>query len=154
MLIFLDIDGVMVPAASWKSPQILEDGFPMFSQKATDALVSLISEDTTVVLTTSHKSNYTLSEWKSIFEKRKIKIDKLQCLDCNEDNLNRKEEVLRWFNSNVNIEDFIIIDDDKSLNSLPAFLKKRLILTSSLIGLTQEHLLQVEAIHSHDLELA
>jgi hypothetical protein len=31
MLIFLDIDGVMVPAKSWERPVLLKDGFPAFS---------------------------------------------------------------------------------------------------------------------------
>ena len=38
MLLFLDIDGVMVPAKGWKSAELLEDGFPVFSTKATEIL--------------------------------------------------------------------------------------------------------------------
>jgi hypothetical protein len=30
MLIFLDIDGVMVCVKGWKSPELLNDGFPAF----------------------------------------------------------------------------------------------------------------------------
>ena len=33
MLLFLDIDGVMVPAKGWKSPELLNDGFPAFSSR-------------------------------------------------------------------------------------------------------------------------
>ena len=33
---------------------------------------------------------------------------------------------------------FIIIDDDKSLNSLPSYLKNKLIQTSGSVGLTSE----------------
>ncbi|MDI3318583.1 HAD domain-containing protein [Pinibacter soli] len=43
MLIFLDIDGVMVPAKGWKAPEMLSDGFPAFSNKATNALRNLVS---------------------------------------------------------------------------------------------------------------
>ena len=46
MLIFLDIDGVMVPAKSWKSPELLDDGFPEFSSAATRVLNLIISENT------------------------------------------------------------------------------------------------------------
>ena len=66
MLIFLDIDGVMVPAKGWKSPEFLSDGFPAFSNRATLVLQQLISEEVTVMLTTSHKSKYSIEEWKSI----------------------------------------------------------------------------------------
>jgi hypothetical protein len=154
MLFFLDIDGVMVPAASWKSPKILEDRFPMFSPKAIQALQSLISVNDTVMLTTSHKSRYTISEWKGIFERRGIKIEKLQCLANNDANLSRKDEILKWVNVNGVGEEFIIIDDDKSLNDLPKFLKDRLILTSSMVGLTNEHLGQVRAILDNSQEVA
>jgi tRNA/tmRNA/rRNA uracil-C5-methylase (TrmA/RlmC/RlmD family) len=140
MLIFLDIDGVMVPAKGWKSPELLADGFPAFSSKACAVLQELITDDTTLVLTTSHKSNYTIPEWKDILRRRGLNIQKIKSLDQNINNLSRRDEIVNWFNANIVREDFIIIDDDKSLNSLPDFLKNHLILTSSLIGLTNEHL--------------
>jgi hypothetical protein len=154
MLIFLDIDGVMVPAKSWKSPEFLNDGFPAFSSMASTLLQNLVSEDTTIMLTTSHKAKYTIKEWKNIFAKRGIIIKKLKALDDNIKLLSRKDEVLNWFNANNVNEDFIIIDDDKSLNSLPSILKKHLILTSPIIGLTNEHILEINRILNKDLEFA
>jgi hypothetical protein len=140
MLIFLDIDGVMVPAKSWKSPDLLSDGFSVFSSKAITALQRLISEDVTIVLTTSHKSNFTIEEWKNIFRNRNINIENMKSLPDNVKNLSRKDELVNWFNNNKIQEDFIIIDDDKSLNELPLFLKANLVQTSPYIGLTEEHL--------------
>jgi ATP-dependent helicase/DNAse subunit B len=141
----------MVPAKGWASPEILNDGFPAFSAKASRVLQSLLSEDTTVVLTTSHKSHYTIDEWKDIFRKRGISVEKMKSLDNNVDSLSRKDEILNWFKVNIINEDFVIIDDDKSLNSLPDHLKKNLILTSPLIGLTNEHLENVRTILSKGL---
>lgn len=135
MIIFLDIDGVMVPARYQKMDAISGDGFANFSEEAIEALNSLIKEDTQVILTTAHKSNYSIEEWKGIFKRRGIEINNLNRLDYNTEMLNRCDEVLKWFDSNGIPEDFIIIDDDKSLNALPAFLKKKLILVSPLIGL-------------------
>lgn len=140
MLLFLDIDGVMVPAKGWKKPELLSDGFAAFSGNAVNVLQNLISEDTIVMLTSSHKSNYSVDEWKDIFSKRGIHIEKIKLLDKNIDNLSRKDEIEGWFHVNNAHEDFIIIDDDKSLNSLPGYLKRNLILTSPLVGLTNEHL--------------
>jgi len=148
MLLFLDIDGVMVPAKGWKSPEFLDDGFPAFSSKATIALQHLISENVTVMLTTSHKSNFSIEEWKDIFKSRGVNIQKIKSLPKNLDYLNRRDEIVNWFNINNINEDFIIIDDDKSLNDLPDFLKKNLVQTSSYIGLTEEHLETVNAILS------
>ncbi len=146
MYVFLDIDGVMVPAKSWKSPEMLKDGFPCFSRRATDALKTLIAEDgVSVILTSSHKSNYSVEAWKDIFKNRGIDLQHLQCLPANTDNLTRKEEIVRWFHSNSLQDDFIIIDDDKSLNDLPPYLKDHLVQTSAQIGLTEEHLSTVSS---------
>jgi hypothetical protein len=140
MLIFLDIDGVMVPAKSWNSPALLSDGFYEFSAKATHVLQSLVREGDTVMLTTSHKSRYSISEWKEIFRNRGIVISELRTLEENRIGISRRDEILNWFNLNRVTEEFIIIDDDKSLNNLPPFLKENLILTSPLVGLTHIHL--------------
>jgi hypothetical protein len=140
MLIFLDIDGVMVPATSWKTPPNLEDGIPMFTQRATDALNSLISTDTIVILSTSHRTRFTNNEWKRIFERRGLNIGELSSLEPNHDFKKRIDEILGWFNIHNVVGDFVIIDDDTSLNALPKNLKEHLILTSPLIGLTPEHI--------------
>lgn len=144
MLIFLDIDGVMVPAKSWKSPELLDDGFPDFSIPASLALRQLIAKNVTVMLTTSHKSNYTIQQWHSIFKKRGIEIPHLKTLPENKTMLSRKDELLKWFNQNPIDEEFLIIDDDSSLNDLPLDLKKYLIQPSPYIGLSEDHLRQLK----------
>ena len=154
MLFFLDIDGVMVPAKGWKSPEFLDDGFPAFSNKAINVLQSLISEDVTVILTTSHKSKFSIEEWKKIFKNRGINIEKLKTLPENFNNLSRKDEIVNWFNFNNVDESFVIIDDDKSLNELPDLLKENLIQTSSYIGLTEEHFAAIKSIFDKGLQPA
>lgn len=139
MLFFLDIDGVMVPAKGWKSPEFLNDGFPAFSSKATSTLQNLISENVTLMLTTSHKAKFSIEEWKNIFKNRGINVEKIKSLPENFNNLSRKDEIVNWFNVNKVDEGFVIIDDDKSLNELPSFLKDNWIQTSPYIGLTEEH---------------
>jgi len=152
MLFFLDIDGVMVPAKGWKSPEFLNDGFPAFSSKATHTLQSLISEDVTIMLTTSHKAKFSIEEWKNIFKNRGINIEKIKSLPENFNNLNRKDEIVNWFSVNNVDEDFVIIDDDKSLNELPDFLKENLVQTSPYIGLTEEHLEAIKSISHKGLQ--
>ena len=156
MLIFLDIDGVMAPAKSWQRPDILEDGFVDFSSKAVSVLQDVLAQnaDTTIILTTSHKSRFSLSQWKIIFERRGLKVNKLESLNDNNDFQSRKVEILNWFESNDIHEDFIIIDDDKSLNDLPTFYKDRLILTSSLVGLNESHLVDIQDIVSAQLSIS
>ncbi|MBK9481942.1 MAG: hypothetical protein IPO02_08200 [Bacteroidetes bacterium] len=154
MLFFLDIDGVMVPAKGWKCPELLNDGFPAFSSKATSMLQSLISEDVTIMLTTSHKSKFNIEVWKSIFKNRGIHIENIKSLPDNFNNLSRKDEIVNWFSVNNVDENFVIIDDDKSLNELPDFLKDHLVQTSPYIGLTEEHSEAIKSISLRGLQHA
>ena len=45
---------------------------------------------------------------------------------------------MNWVNTSNELPDFVIIDDDKSLNGLPKFVKNKLIQTNASIGLTIE----------------
>jgi hypothetical protein len=146
MLFFLDIDGVMVPAKGWKSPELLDDGFPAFSNRATFVLRDLISKNDTIMLITSHKSNFSIEEWKNIFNKRDIQIENLKTLPENVNHLSRKDEIINWFNTHIVDDDFVIIDDDKSLNELPEFLKQHLVQTNAYVGLIEEHAKMVKSI--------
>ena len=156
MLVFLDIDGVMAPAKSWQRPDILEDGFVDFSSKAVSVLQDVLAQNanSTIILTTSHKSRFSLNQWKIVFERRGLKVNKIQSLEDSTDFQSRKIEILNWFDSNDIHEDFIIIDDDKSLNDLPTFYKDRLILTSSLVGLNESHRADIQDIVNTQLNLS
>ena len=137
MKILLDIDGVMVTTPSWKRLEILEDGFSSFNNNAALNLQKIITTTgATIMLTTSHKSNFSIPQWISIFQKRGILINTIDRLPEN-NHLNRKEEILNWLKNSTE-NNFIIIDDDKSLNDLPTKYKSKLILTGSLIGLDEE----------------
>ncbi|OOQ60048.1 HAD domain-containing protein [Mucilaginibacter pedocola] len=140
MLILLDIDGVMVPANSWQKPDLLEDGFLAFSLKAVAALQRIIdATGAGIMLTTSHKSNYPISRWKDIFALRGIATVEVNSLSSNSLLISRKEEILAWYaDQGTPPEHFVILDDDKGLNNLPAHIKSHLVLTSSSVGLTDE----------------
>lgn len=135
MKIFLDIDGVMVPFYSWRVSEQLNDGFSVFSTRATYRLNRLINDDTEVILTTSHKSKYSIKEWKEIFKRRGIEIKHLSRLEDNIECLNRRDEILKWFDENGIPDKYLIIDDDKSLNDIGTAFKENLILTNAMIGL-------------------
>ncbi|MDI3318582.1 HAD domain-containing protein [Pinibacter soli] len=100
------------------------------------------------MLTTSHKANYTIQEWKDIFSRRGIDVFNLKALPENINNVSRKDEIVSWVNLNPLSEEFIIIDDDRSLNELPGFLMENLIQTSPYIGLTEAHLENIKSLLS------
>lgn len=137
MLVLLDIDGVMLSGASWKKVENLDDNFSNFDKRAVANLQKIISEThASIVLTTSHKSRFSISEWKNIFKKRGIIVYSLETLDSSNYS-GRKDEILHWFNNRTVVESFVIIDDDKSLNGLPVYIKERCVITDSYIGLNE-----------------
>jgi hypothetical protein len=140
MVILLDIDGVMVPANSWKKPEFHDDGFPMFDSRSVRALQKIISETgASLLLTTSHKSKYNIAQWRNIFKSRGIKAKHIHRLSSNSLHSSRKDEILDWYTAkHIPNEEFVIIDDDKLLNGLPTNIKNNLVLTSSSVGLTDE----------------
>lgn len=146
MLIFLDLDGVMIPARSWTVPEILDDGFPAFSEKAGNVLKQLIKDGAKIILTSSHKTRFSLSEWKAIFNQRGIQVSEFDVLPENYNHQDRHDEIVNWFLANTVHECFVIIDDDSSLHNLPAGLKEHLVLTFPMIGLTEQHLTQIYSI--------
>jgi len=140
MLILLDIDGVMVPANSWRKPEFLEDGFPMFNTKSVKALQRILKEtNASILLTTSHKTKYKVSEWRDLLKSRGINAKSVHRLNTNSLSTSRKDEILKWYTKkHMPNEEFVIIDDDKMLNTLPINIKNNLILTSSSVGLTDD----------------
>lgn len=139
MLLLLDIDGVMVHASPWKKIDSLDDGFYEFMPRAVEGLRRIISETgASVVLTSSHKSRFSLPEWKKIFTKRGIEANILK-LEDNPQFLSRKDEILRWKLNNAQFEDYAILDDDSSLHDLPASIKQRVVFTQGFVGLKDEN---------------
>lgn len=136
MKVFLDIDGVMVHGNPYKKVDMEEDGFYKFNANAVDVINS-INYDIEIVLSTSHRFRFDIEEWKNIFQKRNVRFKKISIIDLKlNPKISRREEIEEWINeNNINSNDLIIIDDDKSLNGLPEILKKRLVLTDSYIGL-------------------
>ena len=127
----------MVHANPHKQVEMEDDGFYKFNHKAVDALNSVDHTNIELVLSTSHRFRFNLSQWKHIFNKRGIKFDKISIInqDLNH-KYSRKTEIEKWITDHhINSNDVIIIDDDKSLNGLPESLKMRLILTDPYIGL-------------------
>ena len=88
-----------------------------------------------LILTTTHRFKYTLQEWIVLFRSRGIKVNSLERIETDLNSFpTRRDEIIDWI-SHHNIEEYLIIDDDKSLNTLSDKMKSNLILTDSYFGL-------------------
>jgi HAD domain in Swiss Army Knife RNA repair proteins len=142
LIILLDIDGVLVTTPSWRQPEILPDGFMKFNENAVRNLAILFKKtNASIVLTTTHRINFSVLQWKEIFRFRGLEIDEISKLnDTTELSQlhDRGSEIRVWFDQIGYDLDFIIIDDDLSINGLPENIKRRWIQTKPLIGFDNE----------------
>src|SRR5688572_2590645 len=142
MTILLDIDGVLVTTPAWRRAEIHIDGFLKFDEKAAKNLAKLISETNAgIILTSTHRINYSIDEWERIFNTRGIhpsSISKLNDITTLNNMPDRASEIKEWVDKQVNPQLYVIIDDDLSLNNLPATIKRRCVLTKPMIGLDNE----------------
>lgn len=138
MKVFLDIDGVMVHANPHKTVELEEDGFYRFAHKAVSAINSI--SDAEIILSTSHRHKYSVDIWTDMFERRGIHFNSLSIIETKcSTKISRKDEIVKWIEINhYKLNEFIIIDDDKSLNGLPQNFKQRVVLTSPYIGLNDD----------------
>src|SRR5437773_605971 len=100
MTILLDIDGVLVTTPAWRDVEHLSDGFLKFNERAASNLSKII--DTTnaaIVLTTTHRINYSVDQWKELLQTRGIypsSITKLNDLTTLSDMADRAKEIKEW----------------------------------------------------------
>lgn len=141
MILLLDIDGVLETSPAWKTPQFLADGFYQFNAEAQENLKAIITQfQPEIVLTTTHRVNYTLEEWRQIFKLRGINVTKISKINEAQNSTElskRNREIEAWVHKNKQA-DFLILDDDKSLHALPLVIQDRWISIDPLMGITRE----------------
>ncbi len=139
--ILLDIDGVLVTTPAWKKAEFLKDGFLEFNKRAAHNLKKILSGTAAeIILTTSHRKNYSLPEWRNILEARGIPVNDLHKIDdeLHHSGKSRAEEILEWIHVYGLVKNYVILDDDTSLDSLPRQYKDKWVKTKPLIGLDDE----------------
>ncbi len=139
-LLILDLDGVLITNPSWKADQIHSDGYSEFNESCVENLNQLLTfTEFDIWLSSTRRIVKTLTEFNLIFKNRGIKKDIIGFVPEYADCRNRKEEVLKFI-TEFNISDFLIIDDDKSLNGLESEIKESLVLTELTKGFNSEKL--------------
>ncbi len=145
MKVFLDIDGVMVHGNPNKKVEIAEDGFYVFLDQAIAVFNSIPVEE--IILSTSHKNRFTLIQWEEILRNRGLRFDKLSKIESESLTRSRRVEIEWWLaEKKYDINEVIILDDDKTLNGLVSNLKDRVVLTSSYRGLCEDDLSVIQSI--------
>ena len=138
--LILDLDGVLITTPPWKPDEIMEDNYSKFNEECVKNLNSLLSLfPTSIWLSSTRRLNKTLEEFNQIFQTRKIKNSIERFLPNNADLKTRKQEVESFVKQN-NLKNYLIIDDDKSLNELDSKIKKQLVQTTFLQGFNKEKL--------------
>ena len=136
----LDLDGVLITNPSWKADGIHSDGYSEFNESCVENLNRLLTlTEFDIWLSSTRRTVKTLTDFNLIFKNRGIKNEIVGFLPEYDDCKNRKEEILKFI-TEFKTADFLIIDDDKSLNGLEDGMKNRLISTEMAKGFNSEKL--------------
>uniref|UniRef100_UPI00188F2F5D HAD domain-containing protein n=1 Tax=Pararhodonellum marinum TaxID=2755358 RepID=UPI00188F2F5D len=139
-LLILDLDGVLLTNPSWRADRIHPDGYSDFDESCVENLNQLLTfAHFEIWLSSSRRTAKTLTEFNVIFKNRGIQKEIAGFLPEYAECKNRQEEISKFINE-FNVSDFLIIDDDKSLNGLESEIKEKLILTELTKGFNSDKL--------------
>lgn len=125
----MDLDGVLITTPIWKADEMDSDGYSKFNKDCVANLNSLLSKyDFDIWLSSTRRTVKTLAEFNKIFKNRNIESEIKGFLPEFPECKTRKDEIIRFIEE-FEISDFLIIDDDKSLNGIDENHKEKLILT-------------------------
>ncbi|CAN5282428.1 hypothetical protein BH09BAC1_BH09BAC1_15870 [soil metagenome] len=146
LIIILDLDGVLITTPPWKADEIHTDGYSVFNQRCVDCFNELLTGlDAEVWVISTRRKGKTLHELQTIFQARGIHAPIAGLVPVYDDDMNRKDEALRFIREN-NLQHYLIIDDNTLLNRLPREMKKRLVVTKYLLGFNEEKLAETREI--------
>jgi len=136
-VIILDLDGVLITTPSWRRDELESDGYSKFNSIAVDNFNELTDDlNFELWLISDRRRTKKNEELNQIFKNRNIKkqIDGIVPIY---GYISRKEEFEKFIAEN-NFDNFILIDDDSSLEGLSD--KDSWIKTKPLIGFCEENL--------------
>lgn len=138
--LFLDIDGVLIPAKPWEKVTLDDDGYSVFHPLMVNNLNKLLEKGSfDIILSSARREKIPINKFNEFFKNRQISQKIVKYTPPASPNKNRKQEIEEYIINN-NIKRFLILDDDKSLNDLPHLFKKYLVLTKPMIGFNRPKL--------------
>lgn len=145
MKVFLDIDGVMVHGNPQRSVEIAEDGFYVFMTRAIDIFNQIKTDE--IILSTSHRNRFSVDEWIVLLKNRGLQFSTLTKMEYFGSYISRREEIEKHIQiHHLHPEEILILDDDKSINSMSSALKERAVVTQSFLGLTAADSIHIRTI--------
>ncbi|MFD1872924.1 HAD domain-containing protein [Hymenobacter bucti] len=146
MVILLDLDGVLITTPAWRAVETEPDGFFRFNERATANLATILAEtNAAVVLTTSHRINYSLAQWATFLRTRGLlpsAIMKVNDRSTLPPTGSRASEIAAWVAQADAPANYVVLDDDLSLHGLPNAIKSRCVITKPLLGLDADAMRQ------------
>lgn len=138
--LILDLDGVLITTPPWKADEMDYDNYSKFNSTYVQNLNTLLTKYTFEIwLSSSRRKTKTIEEFNQIFKNRNLSQSIEGFVPHYPDSKSRKEEIIEFI-AQYEIEDYLILDDDKSLNDLPKSIKCNLILTDFFKGFDDEQL--------------
>lgn len=138
-VIILDLDGVLIITPPWRRDEIDNDGYSSFNSIAVDnfnVLTDSLNFEHELWLISDRRRGKTFEQFNEIFKNRNIKKT-INGMVPIYGHISRKEELERFINENE-FDNFVLIDDDSSLEGLEN--KNSWVKTKSLIGFGVEEL--------------
>lgn len=136
-VIILDLDGVLVITPPWRRDELDVDGYSKFNDNAIENFNALISDlNFDLWLISDRRRGKTLEQFNEIFKNRKINCQITGMVPVY-GYITRLEE-LEKFLAEYDVENYILIDDDSSLEGL--VYKSSWVRTRPLIGFGIEEL--------------
>lgn len=141
-VLILDIDGVLITNPSWRPDLIHMDGYSDFNKSCVKNLNRLFDIcDFDIWLSSTRRKVKSINEFNEIFKNQGIMKEITGFLPQYSNCKNRKEEISNFINE-FRLFDFLIVDDDKSLNGLDYKMKERLVLTNLTEGFNNDKLIE------------
>jgi hypothetical protein len=136
--LILDIDGVLITTPPWKPDSVHADGYSDFNEKCVANLNQLLSTaQFEIWLSSTRRTVKTLDEFNQIFSNRLIKQEIVGFLPASDISTRRKDEVEAFIRSRQ-LTDFLVLDDDSSLNDFSH--PEKAVVTRLTIGFDEEKL--------------
>jgi hypothetical protein len=144
--IILDMDGVLITTPLWKPDTLHKDGYSDFNETCVqnfNKLASMVAVE--VMLSSSRRKTKTLEEFRQIFDNRGMKAILTGFIPVLATTTTKSEEIKAYLEE-TKVKNYLIIDDDLSLNDLPTHIRENCIFTTYARGFDEQALAQAREV--------